>query len=75
MTITLRHDSNPPPGHHGKHKSSVNPMDEILADNASVHIERLSDKSLWMRIESEGRAVRVHVWSRGMLYVGAEWDD
>ena len=32
-------------------------LDEIVAENASIHVEQMSDESFWMSIETEKESV------------------
>lgn len=38
-------------------------FDELVADNASVHIERMSDDCVWMTVRSEGREITLNFWN------------
>lgn len=45
-------------------------MDELFARNATVHIERMSDHHLWMRVNDQV----VEVTSKRPLYITTEDD-
>ena len=47
-------------------------LDEVVADNATVHLEQMSDKSWWMSVETAGQLVHVNFWSRGKIRARAE---
>lgn len=44
-------------------------FDELVADDASVHVERMANNHVWMAIESGGRRVvlNLHSSRRGVL--------
>ena len=52
-------------------------FDELfIKDPTNIHIERMNDDHIWMRIErSDGPALAIQVWSRGKVGVLIEEDE
>jgi hypothetical protein len=46
--------------------------DEIIAEEADVHIERMDEHTWWMKIEQDG--CRLHLWFSGVEDVRVERD-
>lgn len=68
MSIELRPDE--------RRADELRTMDEIVADNASVHLEMKSASHLWGRIESDGKAVVLSIRAvRGRIVFLAEDDN
>ena len=53
-------------------------LDEVVATNASVHLETLSDNAIMLIIEDEHRHVHLQIFHRGRstmrVQVYEEWD-
>lgn len=54
----------------------LEPLDEVVARNANVHIERLSDGHVWASIAVGDKTIRLGFWTKGRakLYFGGEDD-
>lgn len=48
-------------------------MDEIVAEGAYIHIERMSNDHVWAIVNAGGKEVRLGFWSdKGPIHFGAE---
>ena len=47
-------------------------LDEVVAENAIVHLERMSDSLWWLSVESGGKTVTV--WLSGECKISASHD-
>lgn len=51
-------------------------LDEVVARNAYVHLEAMSDNAWWLGIEAGGQMVHVNLWTKRAKITGrAEVDD
>ena len=51
-------------------------LDEVVARNAYVHLEAMSDSAWWLGIEAGGQMVHVNLWTKRAKITGrAEVDD
>lgn len=43
-------------------------LDELVADNAAVHIERMDRNHVWLSVETAGERVSINLIARGTIH-------